>query len=101
MPGGPTDPDKLLEAIQAGATPDDGRLVLPRAGARWLAIVDDDERGPRWVLTLTRGVQMTPETFEMVAKARSKERFLFVNDVRFALEVSDYGEEQFAELAPA
>lgn len=104
MPGsGPTDPEKIIQAILDGATWDAGHLVMPRGlGTRWLAVVQHDDGGLAWELTLTRGVELEEATFAQLGGARASFGFAYVEGLRYTLTApSPIASEQLAVLMPA
>lgn len=102
---GPTDPSKIIEAIQQGATPYDGHVMLPRGeGEAWLAVIIDKEAlCRRWILTVSKGVGIEEATFKMLGRARC------YSDGRMSIDGMLYefvppavtDESQLAFLAPA
>jgi hypothetical protein len=102
MPGGPTDPEILLNAIAAGAVHDDDRLAFGPVAARVrFGLVNT---GPlpsaAWGLSTSGTIGIDADTFAKLAASEPIEGVpgvRLINRMRYALEPVD----GMAELVPA
>ena len=94
LPGGPTDPEAILNAIRNGAT---WRESLIYVSGQAFSLHTD---GGRWQVSPRLGVRITFDTFERLRRATTNERepgYLRVDGLRYRLDAVD----GWAELAPA
>jgi hypothetical protein len=103
MPGGPTDPEIILNAIAAGAVHDDNRLAFGPVAARVrFGLVNTGPLGPSaaWGLSTSGTIGIDADTFARLASASVIEGTggaLLIDRQRFVLvEI-----EGMAELVPA
>lgn len=98
MPGsGPTDPDKVIEAIHGGAQHDAGNDCLLVADApTWLRV-----DGTAWELSSSPDVAIERDVFDALALATPEGALLRIGGVLYALEPCPVDGKTYATLLPA
>jgi hypothetical protein len=94
LPGGPTDPENVLNAIRNGATWRESLIYL--AGAPFSLHAE----GGKWELSPRLGVRMNEDTFARLHKVTTNPRepgYLRLDGLRYRLDAID----GWAELVPA
>lgn len=96
MPGGPTDPEVILNAIHAGCGWSSNHLVV--AGVDQWPAVD----GARWTLSTSPAVLLDLDTYTKLARGTlSRGGFVTVDGLRYQLDSVTVNGSAWAVLQPA
>lgn len=94
LPGGPTDPENVLNCIRTGATWRDSLIYVAAQGYSLHA------DGGKWTLSTRLGTRISLDTFERLHSATTNERepgYVRIEGLRYRLDLVN----GWAELAPA